>query len=240
MSGPIGAGAGAPAPTGLRKPTPAEEKELVSLFGPGRLNRDALLKWFQSHPDVRADVSLRGDTQKRHQFTPIGIVMLHPSIPPTHPLVEEIFRHISTFDRAYEDGPTLEHAMKTWVDSHKKSTKWARERYETGLHHKFENLDNVKKQSELADGDYNRIKAKYDILRTKMVAPLAEVRMADSLARQKNLPDEVGELIASKLSGTTGTIQGQQATLKKSAGMSGGRRKRKTRRNTSRKQGARR
>ena len=223
MSGPIGAGAG-PAST-LRPPTPEEERELISLFGPGRLNADTLLRWFQSHPDVRADVSRNG---RHHQYTPIGIIMLHPRIPPTHPLVEEIFRHISTFDRAYEDGPTLERAMNTWVDSYRKSAEWARERYETGLRLGFENLDHPRKQSELASASYSAIKAKYDILRTKMVAPLAEVRMADSLARQKNLPSDVGDLIASQLSGKSGTIQEQRATVKKTLG--GRRRKRKTRR----------
>jgi hypothetical protein len=80
---------------------------------------------------------------------------------------------------------------------------------------------------------YDLVKAKWDMLRGKLLGPITEVRMAESLARQKNLPPDVGDLIASQLSGKSGTIREQRDTLKKSAGIPGGQR-RKTRRHTRR------
>jgi hypothetical protein len=75
-------------------------------------------------------------------------------------------------------------------------------------------------------------KQKRELLRKKIAelkSKMAALPMVDSVARQKNLPPDVGDLIASQLSGKTGTIREQRDTLKKSAGIPGGRR-RKTRR----------
>jgi hypothetical protein len=179
---------------------------------PSRVNTKALLVWLKAHPDIRLDAPFGVGTVGEGEWwhTPIGGLLRSASVDATDPVVAEALTRV----------PNIAKPMGS-------------------------------KQMRLAQfvkiyGERSKKKhlpAKIDMIRKKIeqtVKPIGEVRMADSLARQKNLPPDVGDLIASKLSGTTGTIQEQQATLKKSAGMSGGRRKRKTRRNTSRKQGARR
>lgn len=216
MSGPIGAGAGAPAPTGLREPTIQESYEMSEILypasDPSRVNTKALLVWLKAHPDIRLDAPFGVGTVGEGEWwhTPIGGLLGSASVDATDPVVAEALTRVPNIAKPMGSKQMrLAQFVKIYGERSKKK----------------------------------HLPAKIDMIRKKIeqtVKPIGEVRMADSLARQKNLPDEVGELIASKLSGTTGTIQEQQATLKKSAGMSGGRRKRKTRRNTSRKQGARR
>ena len=217
MSGPIGAGAGAPVPTGLREPTIQESGELTEIMYPAsdlnRVNTKALLAWLKAHPDIRLDAPFGVGTVGEGEWwhTPIGGILISASVDATDPVVAEALTRVPNIAKPMGSKQMrLAQFVKIYGDHRSKK---------------------------------KHLPAKIDMIRKKIeqtVKPIGEVRMAESLARQKNLPDEVGELIASKLSGTTGPIQEQRATLKKSAGMSGGRRKRKTRRNTSRKQGARR
>ena len=214
MSGPVGAGAGAPAtPKPLRTATHEESKELMfDVLGPtpsAPKDGDRILAWIKAHPDIRVDTPVvwnwNGVWQNADSI-PV-VVILSPDIPPTHPVVAEIVRRMphDQIKDSYEQ--TIAKKISQQVGYLKKRTRGRK--------------------------PYDLVKAKWDMLRGKLLGPITEVRMADSVARQKNLPPDVGDLIASQLSGKSGTIREQRDTLKKSAGIPGGRR-RKTRRRTRR------
>ncbi len=170
---------------------------------------DRILAWIKAHPDIRVDTPVvwnwNGVWQNADSI-PV-VVILSPDIPPTHPVVAEIVRRMphDQIKDSYEQ--TIAKKISQQVGYLKKRTRGRK--------------------------PYDLVKAKWDMLRGKLLGPITEVRMADSLARQKNLPPDVGDLIASQLSGKSGTIREQRDTLKKSAGIPGGRR-RKTRRRTRR------
>jgi hypothetical protein len=170
---------------------------------------DRILAWIKAHPDIRVDTPVvwnwNGVWQNADSI-PV-VVILSPDIPPTHPVVAEIVRRMphDQIKDSYEQ--TIAKKISQQVGYLKKRTRGRK--------------------------PYDLVKAKWDMLRGKLLGPITEVRMAESLARQKNLPPDVGDLIASKLSGTTGPvssqIQTQRETAKKQLGVRGGRR-RKTRR----------
>jgi hypothetical protein len=208
--------------SGLREPTAAELTQLEGLLRVRKQRGDRVLAWLKAHPDVRLDFPMNFYEPGKWTWanTPIGAILRDDILHATHPVVAEALTRVPDFGKQSNEAIpyTLEEYMK-----------WYR-----GIYMRL----------------YSRlktplIKAKYDLLRKtiadRTVKPIGEARMADSLARQKNLPPDVGDLIASKLSGQTGPtssqIQTQRETAKKQLGVRGGRR---TRRNTSRKQGARR
>ena len=214
MSGPIGAGAGAPAPTGLREPTAAELTELEGLLSLRKQRGDRILAWLKAHPDVRLDLPTNFYEPGKWSWgsTPIGMILKDDILHATHPVIAEALTRVPDFSKQ---------TSETKPDTLEGYMKWYK-----GLYRSL----------------YSRLKApiidaKYDLLRKtiadRAVKPIGEARMADSLARQKNLPPDVGDLIASKLSGQTGPtssqIQSQRETAKKQLGVRGGRR-RKTRR----------
>ena len=214
MSGPIGAGAGAPAPTGLREPTAAELTQLEGLLTVRKQRGDRILAWLKAHPDVRLDFPTDFYEPGKWSWasTPIGAILRDDILHATHPVVAEALTRVPDFSK--QTSETKPYTLEAYM-------KWYK-----GLYRRL----------------YSRLKApiidaKYDLLRKtiadRTVKPIGEARMADSLARQKNLPPDVGDLIASKLSGTTGPvssqIQTQRETAKKQLGVRGGRR-RKTRR----------
>jgi hypothetical protein len=172
---------------------------------PSRVNTKDLLVWLKAHPDIRLDAPFGVGTVGEGEWwhTPIGGILRSASVDATDPVVAEALTRV----------PNIAKPMGS-------------------------------KQMRLAQfvkiyGERSKKKhlpAKIDMIRKKIeqtVKPIGEVRMAESLARQKNLPPDVGDLIASKLSGTTGPvssqIQTQRETAKRQLGVRGGRR-RKTRR----------
>ena len=227
MSGPVGAGAGPPpAPAKLRDATYEESKEIRRLSDSTRgVDPVAMLRWLKAHPDVRSDSPviagrfLMEIRQWQYDYTIAALILTDPEIPVTHPVVEEVLRRIPDFDRKDLSGFTLPNVLEIKANYFKV------------------NAETTKRPRDIASA--NIVKAKYDLFRERMkerfLKPIGEVRMAESLARQKNLPPDVGDLIASKLSGQTGStssqIQTQRETAKKQLTISGGRRrKRKTRR----------
>lgn len=204
MSGPVGAGAGAPAtPKPLRTATHEESKELMfDVLGPtpsAPKDGDRILAWIKAHPDIRVDTPVvwnwNGVWQNADSI-PV-VVILSPDIPPTHPVVAEIVRRMphDQIKDSYEQ--TIAKKISQQVGYLKKRTRGRK--------------------------PYDLVKAKWDMLRGKLLGPITEVRMAESMARQKNLPDEVGTTIASMLSGVTGPvssqIQTQRVELRKQLGM---------------------
>jgi hypothetical protein len=200
--------------SGLREPTAAELTQLEGLLSVRKQRGDRILAWLKAHPDVRLDIPTSFYEPGKWSWanTPIGAILRDDILHATHPVVAEALTRVPDFSKqTSETKPdTLEAYMKWYV----------------GLYRRL----------------YSRLKApiidaKYDLLRKtiadRAVKPIGEARMADSLARQKNLPLDVGDLIASKLSGQTGPtssqIQSQRETAKKQLGVRGGRR-RKTRR----------
>ncbi len=210
MSGPIGAGAGAPAPTGLREPTIQESYEMSEILypasDPSRVNTKALLVWLKAHPDIRLDAPFGVGTVGEGEWwhTPIGGLLRSASVDATDPVVAEALTRVPNIAKPMGSKQMrLAQFVKIYGERSKKK----------------------------------HLPAKIDMIRKKIeqtVKPIGEVRMAESLARQKNLPPDVGDLIASKLSGTTGPvssqIQTQRETAKKQLGVRGGRRRKTHRR----------
>lgn len=160
---------------------------------------DRILAWIKAHPDIRVDTPVvwnwNGVWQNADSI-PV-VVILSPDIPPTHPVVAEIVRRMphDQIKDSYEQ--TIAKKISQQVGYLKKRTRGRK--------------------------PYDLVKAKWDMLRGKLLGPITEVRMAESMARQKNLPDEVGTTIASMLSGVTGPvssqIQTQRVELRKQLGM---------------------
>lgn len=209
MSGPIGAGAGPAVPPKkvFRDPTPAENRELSRLLDWSTFRPKRILQWFRQHPTVRGDSFANGNTE--YINTPLGrLLSFGDGMTPTHPVIQELMSRDVDFEKKDENGRTLLQFMD----------------------YEIEGSDMMFERGYTAREPGDRKRKLRDFIRKRMTAPLAEIRMADSVARQKNLPPDVGDLIASQLSGKSGTIQEQRATLKKSAGIPGGRRRRTRRR----------
>jgi hypothetical protein len=216
MSGPVGAGAGAPVPTssGLRDPTPEEREEMWvktlpysnPLEYPER-TPEATLKWLKEHPDVRVDGPLyprmrpgqRGDPEAGWDMaqTLAFHILGKRKIDPKSELVQELFRHIPDFKRKDAKGFTLQG-----------------------------NLDISKRRSgvKLIQEEKER--------RATNPGTLAGL---EQLARQKNLPPEIQALIGEQATGLGGLPPRQRNTARAQVGLPplkpGGRRRgRKTRR----------
>lgn len=202
---------------GLRDPTDAEHRELSRLLVGWSFDPDALLRWFQAHPDVRADSFSHGRTV--YMWTPIGISFAY-SDRSSDPLIQELLSRNPDFTKKDDMGMTLLEFMDDHIQSLEDALARGNAIYITP--------DSVALRKTIRE-----------MFRTKMMEQsaakkdLPALAGLSQLARQKNLPGEVEELIGSQVSGVPGPIRTQQNTLRTRVGLppkSGGRRRRKTRR----------
>jgi hypothetical protein len=211
MSGPIGAGAGAPA---ARAPTEKESRSWRRIIY-SRTPTSEALQWLRDHPDFPVDYLPHSGGE--YLYTPIGTVLTATHIPATDPVVHEVLSRNPDFVKKDSNGETLMQFLDDRIRGLEQFV---------GSPNEFQNT---------AAAVYVR-KQKRELLRKKIAelkSTMAALPMVDSVARQKNLPPDVGDIIASKLSGKTGTLKSQRAELQKQVGVSpkGGRRKtRRTRR----------
>ncbi len=211
MSGPIGAGAGAPA---TRIPTEEESRSWRRILDP-RNPTSTVLQWLRDHPDYPVDYLPHFN--REYIYTPIGVILTSAYIPATDPLVHEVLSRNPDFVKKDSNGETLMQFLDDRIRGLEQFV---------GSPNEFQNT---------AAAVYVR-KQKRELLRKKIAelkSKMAALPMVDSVARQKNLPPDVGDLIASQLSGKTGTLKSQRAELQKQVGVipkGGRRRKRKTRR----------
>ena len=210
MSGPIGAGAGAPA---TRIPTEEESRSWLRIIN--HRPTSVALQWLRDHPEFPVDYLPHSGGE--YLYTPIGVILTATDIPSTDPLVHEVLSRNPDFVKKDSNGQTLMQFLDDRIQALKPLGRTSYELFYT------EAAVYVRKQ-------------KRELLRKKIAelkSKMAALPMVDSVARQKNLPPDVGDLIASQLSGKTGTLKSQRAELQKQVGVApkgGRRRKRKTRR----------
>ena len=201
------------APKVFRDPTAGENEELTRLIGVAGFNPTAVLRWFRQHPDVRANSFAHGNTD--YVDTPIGkILAFGETMTPTHPLVQEVMSRNPNFVKKDENGLTLLQYMD----------------------HQIDNSDMLFERGYTAREPGDRKRKLREMIRKRMAnlkLTTEALPTVESLVRQKGLPQNVGNLIASHLSGKTGTLKTQRGELQKQIGVppkGGRRRRRKTRR----------
>ena len=268
MSGPAGAGAGAP--NTYRPPTEAEQAEMDKLFishtlGPDLRAKDAdrMLKWLRSHPDVAVDWLAPHSSKKfvffsRVNHTFLGAAFLEPGIPAEHPLIDEVVCRSTNFTLAEHYGDTILGRLKQKLDFLKQGyDSEMPKHWKESLQKKYELATNPEALRERCNRKFMRQGVK-DVANlqkaSKAGLPLPEGPMSivtglltgkpgDTSQQMTAAREELGRPKPQKQAPppvAEPTTARRSSRLGAKGGPTGGRRTRRTTRNTSRKQGARR
>ncbi len=230
MSGPAGAGAGAP--NTYRPPTLQELKEIGKMFRePTAKDTDRILAWLRAHPDLSVDwfydtrknKRLRWDDIRGDFETPsasvIGLAFMTATIPADHALIDELLcRSTRNFTTKGGDGTSILGDLKFIVDEYSRGGE--RDPYEEDYRKKYALIKNPAAQAD-------RCKRAFMRQGVKDVANLQKTSKA-----RLPLPEGPMSIVTGMLTGKSGDTAAQMATAKKELGKGGRRktRRRKTRR----------